>query len=101
MQCKNVVPPIFSQSIPANVDMNSSGFPQMPFMPNPFYLYGNASMTPMSWGTPTVNNSFAYTYPENASKSYSQPKAFVKSKCQRPTPKVKVNLTSSESKVEK
>ena len=52
-------------------------------------------------GTPTVNNSFAYTYPENASKSYSQPKTFVKPKGQRPAPKVKVDLTSSEPKEEK
>ena len=73
----------------------------MPFLPNPYYLYGNASMTPMPWGTPTVNNSFAYTYPENASKSYSQAKASVKSKGQRPAPKVKVDLTSFEPKVEK
>ena len=73
----------------------------MPFLPNPYYLYGNASMTSMPWGTPTVNNPFAYTYPENVSKSYSQPKASVKTKGQRPAPKVKVDLTSSEPKVEK
>ena len=73
----------------------------MPFLPNPFYFYGNASITPMPWGTPTVNNSFAYTYLENDSKSYSQPKASINSKGQRPSPKVKVDLTSSESKVEK
>ena len=60
--------------MPAQVDQNFSGFAQMPFLPNPYYLYGNASMTPMPWSTPTVNNSFAYTYLENASKSYSQPK---------------------------
>ena len=101
MQCKNVVPPVFSQSMPVNVDQNFSGFPQMSFLPNPYYLYGNASMTSMPWGTPTVNNSFAYTYPENVSKSYSQPKASVKTKGQRPAPKVKVDLTSSEPKVEK
>ena len=83
MQCKTVVPPIFSQSMPANVDQNFSGFAQMPFLPNPYYLYGNASMTPMPWGTPTINNSICtYTYPENASKSYSQPKTSVKA--QRP-----------------
>ena len=34
MQCKNVVPTIFSQSMPANVNQNFSGFPQMPFLPN-------------------------------------------------------------------
>ena len=73
----------------------------MPFLPNPYYLYENASMTPMQWGTPTVNNSFAYTYPENSSKSYSQPKASIKPKGQRPSLKVKVDLTSSEPKVEK
>ena len=101
MQCKNVVPPVFIQSIPTNVDQNFSGFPQMPFLPNPFYLYGYATMTPMPWGTPTINNSFAYNYPENTSKSYSQPIASVKPKRQRPTPKVKVDLTSYESKVEK
>ena len=80
MQCKNVVPPIFSQSMSAIVDQNFSGFPQMPFPPNPHYLYRNASMTSMPWGTPTVNNSFSYTYPKNVSKSYSQPKASIKPK---------------------
>ena len=81
---------VFSQSIHANVDQNFSGFPQMPFLPNPFYLYGNASMTPMPWGTPIINNSFAYTYPENASKSYSYSlKLRLKPKGHRPTPKVK------------
>ena len=58
-------------------------------------------MTFMPWGTPTVDNPFAYTYPENVSKSYSQLKASVKTKGQRPTPKVKVDLTSSEPMVEK
>ena len=101
IQCKNVVPPIFSQSMSANVDQNFSGFPQMPFLHNPYYLYGTASMTFMPWRTPTVNNSFSYTYPENVSKCYSQPKSFIKSKGQRPAPKVKVDLTSSEPKVEK
>ena len=62
MQCKNVVPTIFSQSMPTNVNQNFSGFPQMPFLPNPYYLYGNASMTSMQCGTPTVNNPFAYTF---------------------------------------
>ena len=101
MQCKTVVPPIFSPSMPAQVDQNFSGFAQMPFLPNPYYLYGNASMSSMPWSTPTVNNSFAYTYPENASKSYSQPKISVKAKGQRPAPKVKVDLTSSKPKEEK
>ena len=71
MQCKTIVPPVFSQSILATVIQNFIGFSQMPFMSNPYYLYGNASMTPMPWGTLTINNSFAYIYPENASKSYS------------------------------
>ena len=101
MQSKTVVPPIFSQSMPANFDQNFSGFAQMPFMPNLYYLYGNSNMSHMPWGIPTVNNSFANTYPENASKSYSQSKTFVKPKGQRPSPKVKVDLTSSEPKEEK
>ena len=91
MQCKNIVLPAFSQSIPVNVDQNFSGFPQMFFLPNPYFLYG----------TPIVNNPFAYTYPENDKKSYSQSKASIKTKGQRPAPKVKVDLTSSEPKVEK
>ena len=55
----------------------------------------------MTWSTPSVNNSFAYTYPENASKSYSQPRNFVKAKGQRPAPKVRVDLTSSKPEEEK
>ena len=47
MQYKNVVPPVFSQSMPVNVDQNFSAFPQMYFLPNLYYLYGNASMTSM------------------------------------------------------
>ena len=58
-------------------------------------------MTPMPWGTPNVNNSFAYIYPENASKGYSQPKIYVKAKGQRLAHKVKVDLTSSKPKEEK
>ena len=96
MKCKNVVPTIFSQSMSANVDQNFSGFRQMPFLPNPYYLYGNVSMNSIPWGTPTVNNPFEYSYPENVSKSYSQPKASVKTKGQIPAPKVKVDLTSSD-----
>ena len=42
-----------------------------------------------------------YIYPENESKDYLQPKGSDKPKGQRPTPKVKVNLKSPESKVEK
>ena len=34
----------------------------MPFLPNPFYLYVNASITPMPWGNQTVNDPFAYIY---------------------------------------
>ena len=66
-----------------------------------YYLYRNASMSHMPLGTPIVNNSFAYTYPENASKSYSQSKTSIKPKGQRPAPKVKVDLIFSESKEEK
>ena len=73
----------------------------MLFVSNPYYQYGNANMSSMPWSTPTVNNSFSYTYPRNASKSYSQPRNSVKSKGQRPTPKVKVDLTSSGPKEEK
>ena len=87
--------------MPANVNLKFSGFPQMSFLPNPYYLYGNASMTSMPWGTPTVNKPFAYTYPENVSKSYSQPKDYVKTKGQRLAPKVKIYLTSSKPMVEK
>ena len=103
MQCKNVVPSVFSKSIPTNVNQNFSGFPQMPFLPNPFYLYRNASMTQMPWGNQTVNNPFAYIYiyPENVSKSNLQSKDSDKPKGQRPTPKVKVDLTSPKPKVEK
>ena len=43
----------------------------------------------------------SYTYPENASKGYSQPKNYVKAKGQRPAPKVKFDLTSSKPKEEK
>ena len=101
MPCKTVIPPVFSPSMPAQFDQNFSGFAQMSFMHNPYYLYGNASMTSISWSTPTINNSFSYTYPENASKSYSQPKIYVKAKGQRPTSKVKVDLTYSKPKEEK
>ena len=73
----------------------------MSFLPNPYYLYGNTNMYSMPWSTPSVNNSFTYTYPENASKSYSQPRNYVKAKGQRPVPKVKVDLTSSKPKEEK
>ena len=97
MQYKNVVPFVFSKSIPTNVNQNFGNFPQMPFLPNPFYLYGNASMTSMPWGNQTVNNPFSYIYPENESKNYLQPKGSDKPKGQRPTPKVKVDLTSPES----
>ena len=38
---------------------------------------------------------------KNASKGYSQPRNFVKAKGQRPTPKVKFDLTSSMPKEEK
>ena len=62
MQCKNVVPSAFSKSIPTNINKNFSGFPHMPFLPNPFYLYGNASMTPIPVGNQTINNPFAYIY---------------------------------------
>ena len=61
---KMCVPTVFSQSMLAKVNQNFSGFPQMPFLPNPYYLYGNASMSYMPWGTPTVNNPLGYTYPE-------------------------------------
>ena len=66
----------------------------MPFLPNPLYMYGNASMTPILWGNHNVN-------PENESKDYLRPKSSNKSKGQRPTPKVKVDLKSPEPKVEK
>ena len=73
MQCKNIVSSAFSKSMPATVNQNFSCFSQMPLLPNPFYLYGNASITPMTWGNQTVNNPFAYIYPENESKSNLQP----------------------------
>ena len=101
MHCKVVVPPMISPSIPTLVDQNFNGLAQLPFLPNPYYLYGNANMSFMPWSTPSVNNSFAYTYPENVSKSYSQPRNSVKAKGQRPSPKVKVDLTSSKPKEEK
>ena len=44
---------------------------------------------------------YIYIYPENESKSNLQPKVSDKPKGQRPTPKVKVDLTSPEPKVEK
>ena len=62
MKCKNVVPSTFSKSVPTNVNQNLGNFPQMPFLPNPFYIYGNSSMTPMLWGNHNVNNPFAYIY---------------------------------------
>ena len=58
-------------------------------------------MSSMPWSTPTINNSFAYTYPENASKIYSKPRNSVKAKGQRPAPKVKFDLPSSNPKEEK
>ena len=82
MQCKTIVSPIFSPSMHAQVDHNFSGFAQMSFLPNPYYLYENASMSSMPWSTPPVNNSFAYKYPENVNKIYSQPKISVKAKDQ-------------------
>ena len=48
--------------MPANVNQNLGNFSQMPFLPNPFHMYGNASMTPMLWGNKNVNNIFAYIY---------------------------------------
>ena len=51
IQCKTVDPPIFSPSIPAQVNQNFSGFAKMPFLSNPYYLYENVSMSPMPWGT--------------------------------------------------
>ena len=101
IQCKNVVHSVFSKSVPTNVNQNLGNFPQIPFLHNLFYLYGNASMTLMLWGNQTVNNPFAYTYPENESKVYLHPKGSNKPKGQRATPKMKVDLTSPESKVEK
>ena len=66
--------------MPTNVNQNLDNFPQMPFLPNPIYMYGNASMTPMLWGNQNVNNPFAYIYPENESKDYLLPKSSDKPK---------------------
>ena len=99
MQCKNVVPSAFSKSMPTNVNKNLGNLPQMHFLPNPLYIYRNASMTPMLWGNKNVNNPFAY--PENESKNYLQPKSSNKPKGQRPTLKVKVDLKSPQPKVKK
>ena len=52
----------------------------MYFLPNPYYLYGNASMTSMPWGTPTVNNPFAYTYPKILAKVIHGLKLILKAK---------------------
>ena len=82
-QCKNVVPSAFNKAMHANVNQNFSEFSQMPFLPNPFYLYGNASITPMPWGNQTGNNPFAYIYSENESKSNLQPKVSDKPKGQK------------------
>ena len=100
MNCKVVVPPMISPSMPTLVDQNFNGLAQLPFLPNPYHLYENSNMSSMPC-TPFVNNSFAYTYPENANKSYSQLRNSVKSKGQRPSPKVKVDLTSSKPAKEK
>ena len=101
MHYKVVVPPMISHSMPTLIDQNFNGLAQLPFLPNPYYQYGNTNMSSMPLSTPTVNNSFTYTYPENASKSYSQPRNYVKAKGQRPAPRVKVDLTSSELKEKK
>ena len=58
-------------------------------------------MLSMLWSTPSINNSFAYQYPDDYSQSYSQNKIFDMSKRQKPTPRVKGDLSSSKPKVEK
>ena len=100
IHCKDVAPYIFSPSMSALVYQNFSGLDQMSFLPNPYFQYGNVNMSSMPWSTPSVNNSLAYKYPNDKSKSYSQNENFVKSKGQRPTPRVKVELSSSKPKVE-
>ena len=101
MQCKNGVPPIFSQSIPANVDQNFSGFPKIPFLPNPFYICGMQACHLCHGEHQFLITHLHIHILKNARKRYSHPKASVKSKGQRSTPKVKVDLTSYEYKAEK
>ena len=76
MHCKVVAPSMISPSMPALVDQNFSGFTQLPYLPNPYFQYGNINMPSMPWGTPHVNNSFAYKYPDEYNQSYSQNRKF-------------------------
>ena len=55
----------------------------------------------MLWGTPPINNSFAYKYLNEYSHIYSQNINSIKSKGQIPTPRVKGELSSSKPKVKK
>ena len=75
--------------MPTQVDQNFNGIAQMPFLPNPYYLYRNASTSSMPWSIQSVSNSFSYTYLENDSKIYFLPRYFVKAKGQIPASKVK------------
>ena len=68
MHYKVIVHSIISPSMPTLVDKNFNGLAQFPFLPNTYYLYENTYMSSMPWSIPSVNNSFAYTYPENASR---------------------------------
>ena len=101
MHYKIVAPSVIIHSIPALVDQNFSDFTQLPYLPNPYFQYGNINMPSMPRSTPLVNNSFAYQYPDEYSQSYSQYINSVKPKGKKPTPKVKVDLSSSKPKVEK
>ena len=53
MHCKFVTPSVISPSMPALVDQNFSCFTQLPYLPNPYFQYGNLNMPSMSWGYTT------------------------------------------------
>ena len=71
MHCKVVAPTIISPPMPALVDQNFIGFTPLPYLQNPYFQYGNINMPYVPWGTPPVNNSFAYKYPDEYNHSYS------------------------------
>ena len=58
--CKNVGSPMISPLMPALVDQNFSNITKLPYLPNPYFQYGNINMSSMPWSNSYVNNSFIY-----------------------------------------
>ena len=68
--CKNVASPMIGPSMPALVNQNFSNITQLPYLPNPYFQYGNTNMPSMPWSNYSVNNSFAYQYLDDYSQCY-------------------------------